>query len=193
MILVILMILATAAYRLLSHNWNATLSPENAMWNVAPFGAMALLGGIYFGRKYALWVPLAALAATDLILNRLMGYPLFHLPRLIDYGVFAMIGLVGLWARSRGRGIKVGAAVATPFAFYLISNFGVWLFGLSLANTPYPKTFAGLAECYTAALPFLRGTLIGDWAFMAIFVAVVMLVKNTSQERLGWLVAETKA
>jgi hypothetical protein len=193
MILVILMMLATAIYRLLSHNWNATLSPENAMWNVAPFGAMALLGGIYFGRKYALWVPLAALAATDLVLNRLMGYPLFHLPRLIDYGVFAVIGLLGLWARSRGRVIKISAAVATPFAFYLISNFGVWLFGLSLANAPYPKTFAGLADCYAAGLPFLRGTLIGDWAFMAIFVAVVMLVKNTSQERLGWLVAEAKA
>ena len=193
MILVILMMLATAAYRLLSHNWNATLSPENAMWNVAPFGAIALLGGIYFGRKYALWVPLAALAATDLVLNRLMGYPLFHLPRLIDYGVFAMIGLVGLWARSRGRGIKVGAAVATPFVFYVISNFGVWLVGLSLANAPYPKTFAGLADCYAAGLPFLRGTLIGDWAFMAIFVAIVMLVKNTSHERLGWLVAEAKA
>ena len=193
MILVILMMLATAVYRLLSHNWNATLSPENAMWNVAPFGAIALLGGIYFGRKYALCVPLAALAATDLILNRLMGYPLFHLPRLIDYGVFAVIGLLGLWARSRGRRIKVGAAVATPFAFYLISNFGVWLFGLSLTNAPYPKTFAGLADCYAAGLPFLRGTLIGDWAFMAIFVAVVMLVKNTSQERLGWLVAEAKA
>jgi hypothetical protein len=38
-------------------------------------------------------------------------------------------------------------------------------------------------------LPFLRGTVIGDWAFMAIFVAVVILVRNTSQERLGWLVA----
>jgi hypothetical protein len=189
MVLMILMMLATAAYRLLSHNWNATMSPENALWNAAPFGAMALLGGIYFSRKYALWVPLAALAATDLVLNQLMGYPLFHWPRLIDYSAFALIGLLGFWVRSRGRETKISAAVATPFAFYLISNFGSWLFGLNLANAPYQKTLAGLAECYAAGLPFLRGTVIGDWAFMAIFVAVVVLVKNTSQERLGWLVA----
>ena len=193
MVLMILMMLATALYRLLSHDLNASMSPESALWNVAPFGAMALLGGMYFGRKYALWVPLAALAATDLGLNRMMGYPLFNWSRLIDYSVFALIGLVGLWARSRGRETKVGAAAATPFAFFLISNFGVWLFGLSLANVPYPKTFAGLASCYAAGLPFLRGTLIGDWAFMAVFVAVVILVKKTSQERLGWLVASAKA
>jgi hypothetical protein len=189
MVLMILMMLAMAVYRLLSHDWNAGMSPENAMWNVAPFGAMALLGGMYLGRKYALWVPLAALAATDLALNRLMGYPLFHWPRLIDYSVFVLIGLLGLWARSRGRGIKISAAIATPLGFYAISNFGVWLFGLSLTNAPYPKTFAGLVDCYAAGLPFLRGTLIGDWAFMAVFVTVVILVKKTSQERLGWLVA----
>ena len=193
MVLMILMMLATAAYRLLSHNWNATMSPENALWNAAPFGAMALLGGIYFSRKYALWVPLAALAATDLVLNRMMGYPLFHWPRLIDYSAFVLIGLLGFWVRSRRRETKIGAAVATPFVFYLISNFGVWLFGLDLANMPYQKTFAGLAGCYTAGLPFLRGTVIGDWAFMAIFVAVVVLVRNTSQERLGWLVASAKS
>jgi hypothetical protein len=42
-------------------------------------------------------------------------------------------------------------------------------------------------------LPFLRGTLIGDWAFMAMFVAVVILVRKTSEERLGWVVASAKA
>ncbi len=193
MVLMILMMLATAVYRLLSHGWNASMSPENAMWNVAPFGAMALLGGIYFGRKYALWVPLAALAATDLVLNRLMGYPLFHWPRLIDYGAFALIGLMGFWTRRQSSNAKITAAIATPFTFYVISNFGVWLFGLGLTNAPYPKTFAGLMGCYAAGLPFLRGTMIGDWAFMAMFVAVVVLVKKTSQERLGWLVAEPMA
>jgi hypothetical protein len=121
MVLMVLMMLATALYRLLSHDWNATMSTENALWNAAPFGAMALFGGIYFSRKYALWVPLAALAATDLALNRMMGYPLFHWPRMIDYSVFALIGLLGMWVRSRGRGAKISAAIATPFAFYLIS------------------------------------------------------------------------
>ena len=61
------------------------------------------------------------------------------------------------------------------------------------AHDDVQNIFAGLAGCYAAGLPFLRGTMIGDWAFMAMFVAVVILVKNTSQERLGWVVASAKA
>jgi hypothetical protein len=77
--------------------------------------------------------------------------------------------------------------------FYLISNFGVWLFGLNLANQPYPKTLAGLAECYVAALPFLHGTMAGDWAFMAVFAVAIVLVRQTANTRLNWLVTEARA
>ena len=168
MILAILMVAAAAIYRVLPHPLN-----------VAPVAAMALVGGMYFGRRYALWVPLVALVVTDLALNARMGYSIFHWPRVIDYAVFVGIGCLGMWTRPRGFGAKVGAALATPFLFFLISNFGVWLFGLNLANEHYPNTFAGLVDCYAAGLPFLRGTVIGDWAFMAVFAAVAWLVGHS--------------
>ncbi len=158
----LLMILSAALFRLMPH-------PEN----VAPVAAIALMGGMYLGRKTALWVPLAALAATDLLLNVQMGYPAIFAPRLIDYAVFLGIGGLGLAARNWSLTGKTSAALATPFLFFLLSNLGVWMFGLSLANTPYPHTFSGLVECYVAALPFLRGTLVGDWAFLALFASVM--------------------
>lgn len=182
MILAILMVLGAGLYRLAPHPYN-----------VAPVAAMALIGGMYFGRRYAMWVPLAVLAVTDLLLNAQMGYPLLYWPRVIDYGVFAVIGLLGLAVRTGGTGSKIAAAVATPFLFFVVSNFGVWLFGLNLANAPYAKTAAGLVECYAAALPFLRGTVIGDWAFMTLFVALLMAARRTASARLNWLVAETPA
>lgn len=182
MILAILMVLGAAIYRLAPH-------PSN----VAPVAALALLGGMYFGRRYALGVPLVVLALTDLVLNARMGYALLYWPRLVDYAAFVAIGLIGLWARDKQWGTKLGCAVATPFLFFAVSNFGVWLFGLDLAGQHYPKTLAGLAECYTSALPFLRGTLIGDWGFMAAFVGVMLLVRRTAGERLHWLVAEARA
>lgn len=182
MILAILMILAAGVYRLLPH-------PEN----VAPVAALALVGGMYFGRRYALWVPVAVLALTDLILNARMGYPILYWPRVIDYGVFALIGLLGMWARNRHLGTRIGSALATPFLFFTVSNFGVWLFGLSLSNAPYPKTWVGLVECYGAALPFLRGTVAGDWGFIAVFVVATVLVRRTANARLGWLATEAKA
>jgi hypothetical protein len=185
MILAILMVLGAGIFRLAAHEFH--------WWNIAPLAAMALIGGMYLGRRMALWVPLAVLVLTDLILNVQMGYPAFYWPRAFDYAAFLLVGLLGLWVRNRKLGAKIGAAIATPFLFFLISNFAVWLFGLSLANAPYAKTFSGLAECYTAALPFLRGTVIGDWAFMAVFALTAVLVHRTSREQHPVLASEARA
>ena len=95
--------------------------------------------------------------------------------------------------RERKLGVKIGAAIATPFLFFLISNFAVWLFGLSLANAPYAKTFSGLMDCYASALPFLRGTVIGDWAFMGVFALTAVLVRYFSTERQSTLVSQARA
>jgi hypothetical protein len=165
----ILMVIAGAIYRLVPHPMN-----------VAPVAALALIGGMYFGRRYALWLPVAILAISDLALNARMGYAVVYWPRMIDYVAFAAVGLLGTWLRSRPQATKVAGVVATPFFFFLLSNFGVWLFGLNLANEFYPKTWAGLVECYTVAVPFLRGTLIGDWSFMALFAAGVVSLGATT-------------
>jgi hypothetical protein len=185
MILAILMVLGAGVFRLAAH--------EFQWWNIAPVAAMALLGGMYLGRRYALWVPLAVLAATDVVLNVWMGYPMVYWPRAFDYAAFLLVGLVGLRARERKLGVKIGAAIATPFLFFLISNFAVWLFGMNLANAPYAKTLSGLVECYAAGLPFLRGTLIGDWSFMALFALSALLLRRAAGERSHWLVAEARA
>ena len=172
----LLMIVAGAIYRLVPHPMN-----------VAPVAALALIGGMYFGRRHALWMPVAILAVSDLVLNVQLHYPVLYWPRVIDYVTFAAVGLLGLWLRDRSVNAKIAGAVATPFFFFLLSNFGVWLFGLNLANEFYPKTLAGLIECYTAGLPFLRGTVIGDWAFMTLFAAGTyspMILTSTRLRRL---------
>jgi hypothetical protein len=185
MILAMLMVVAAGCFRLAGHEFH--------WWNVAPVGAMALLGGMYMGRRYALWVPLAVLAVTDVVLNVWMGYPMFYGPRVFDYGAFLLIGLLGLWARNRKVGSKISAVIATPFLFFLISNFAVWLFGLNLANEPYAKTFSGLIDCYVAGLPFLRGTIVGDWGFMVLFAVSALALRRSYGERNRWLVAEARA
>jgi hypothetical protein len=185
MILALLMVVAAGVFRLTAHEFH--------WWNVAPVGAMALLGGMCLGRRCALWVPLAVLAVTDTLLNVWMGYPIFYWPRAFDYAAFVLIGLLGLGARDRKFSVKIRAVVATPFLFFLISNFAVWLFGLSLASEPYPKTFSGLTDCYIAGLPFLRGTVIGDWGFMALFALSALWLRRSPSERSRWLLAEARA
>lgn len=164
------LIAAIIAFRFLPH-------PEN----FAPIGAFALIGGFYLGRRYALIVPFAALFLSDLFLNQQAGYAAFHAPRMIDWAAFVLIGLAAVAVKERGWKMKLGATIATPFFFFAVSNFGVWLTGINLAGVPYAKTFGGLVECFAAGLPFLRGTVLGDWGFAALFIAVMQLATVTSR------------
>jgi len=164
------LVVAMIAFRFSPH-------PEN----VAPIGAFALMGGLYLSRRFALVVPVAALVLSDLFLNMQMGYPALHAPRLLDYAAFLCIGMAGLAIRERGWKMQFGGALAVPVFFYAVSNFGVWLTGLGLSGQPYAKSFAGLAECYVAGLPFLRGSMLGDWGFMALFAGVMALAAASTR------------
>lgn len=162
-------IAALAIYRLTPH-----------LPNFTPVGAMFVLGGLYLGRRVT-WmaVPFAGLFVSDVLLNLAYdGHPI-HAGRLFDYAAFAVVAVGARMAAERPLPWKLGAVIAAPVAFFLMSNFGVWLSGGALLNAPpYPKTLQGLADCYAAALPFFRGTAFGDWIFGAIGVGVLELLQR---------------
>jgi hypothetical protein len=143
-------IAAVAAYRIAPH-----------LPNLTPVGAMFVLGGLYLGRNLA-WMaaPFAGLLISDTVLNLAYDGKAIHPGRVVDYLAFLLIALAARALADKPVWARIGVVVAAPVAFFLISNLGVWANG-----TMYPRTLAGLAECYVAALPFFRGTLFGDWAF----------------------------
>jgi hypothetical protein len=57
----------------------------------------------------------------------------------------------------------MGASLSASMIFFLISNFGVWA-----VSGMYGKSFADLLLCYTAGLPFLGNTIVGDMFFSAV-------------------------
>jgi hypothetical protein len=67
--------------------------------------------------------------------------------------------------------ISVWSVLASSVLFFLLTNFGVWVLG-------YPKTWEGLVACYTAAIPFFRASLIGDFAFAGILVFSFRLLER---------------
>ncbi|MDE2485780.1 MAG: hypothetical protein KGO51_00130 [Alphaproteobacteria bacterium] len=149
-------IAAVAVYRIAPH-----------LPNLTPVGAMFVLGGLYLGRNLA-WMaaPFAGLLVSDTVLNLAYDGRAFHPERMLDYAAFAAVALFARWAAERPIAWRIAAVAGAPVGFFLISNFGVWAAGGSLPGAPaYPHTLSGLAECYTAALPFFRGTLFGDWLF----------------------------
>jgi len=165
-LLAVLMILAAAFSRLLPH-------PVN----VAPFAAMALAGGVYLDRRFALTVPIAALLLTDWFIG---FYPILF----FVYGSIIAIGLIGLWLKSHKRPLPViGATLAGSLLFFVVTNFGVWIIGPEM----YPRTISGLVECYVAAIPYFRNTIVGDFvytgALFGIFEFVTYLARNPEKAR----------
>ena len=149
-------ILSAAAMRLVPHPPNMT-----------PIAAMALFGGAHFAsKKTALFIPLMAMYLSDLALGFLVyDFGFFHGFMPFVYAGFVVTVCLGFLVRRRLTPLMVGgAALTSSVMFFIITNFGVWLVG-----NLYPKTLAGLAGCYVAAIPFFRSSLAGDAIYALLF------------------------
>ncbi len=158
---IVSIILVLAIYRVVPH-------PPN----VSPVAAMALFGGAYFAdRKLAFIIPLFALVVSDLIIG-------LHNTLPFVYGAFAVTVIAGIWLRNRLSVMTVAStAIATSLMFFVVTNFGAWLFNQGL----YPMTSAGLLQSYIAGIPFYANTLIGDLFFTALlFGGFQVLERNIS-------------
>lgn len=140
------MVFAAALTRLVPHPWNFT-----------PLAAMALFAGAHFAdRRLALAVPLIALLISDVFLG-------FYSTMAWIYASFMISVLIGRLVRRNREILPIfGAAFASSIQFFVVTNFGHWL------ASDYPRTPAGLAACYGAAIPFFRNTLMGDLFFTAV-------------------------
>jgi hypothetical protein len=102
----------------------------------------------------------AVLAATDYFLTVFMyRYP-FHISGYVVTWIwYAAVCVIGMGLLERPSVLRVIVGVlASSTSFFLLSNFMVW--AGSTAGTMYPRTLAGLAECYTLAIPFYRNDLV---------------------------------
>jgi len=100
----------------------------------------------------------------DLVLAVLRGYPLATWATPFVYMGFVVQVIVGAHFRARRGGALISAFVGAC-AFFLISNFGVWISGL------YAPTGSGIAACYIAAVPFFGPTLAGDLVWTVLLSA----------------------
>jgi hypothetical protein len=141
-------------------------------WNFTPVIALALFSGVYLKKKQAIVLPLLLLVVTDMILG-------FHETIFFTWGSIVLIAVIGLWIRKNKNFKRVlGGGIASAILFYVITNFGVWF----MMNM-YPKTLAGLVECYVAAIPYFRNTMVSTFIYGFIlfggYEAVAARVKDT--------------
>jgi hypothetical protein len=142
---------------------------SEAAWNLVPIGALALFVGSRLRTRYAFVIPLVAMFVADLAIIPAMaalGYPSMDISTPFTYVGFAAYVVVGRLVGEKDLSpVRIGgAAVLGSVVFFLVSNFGSWV-----ASDVYPRSPAGLWECYLLGVPFYRNTLISDLAFSALF------------------------
>jgi hypothetical protein len=131
--------------------------------NATPVSALAFVGSVYLGRRWAVILPLVALFFSDIFIG-------FYDWRIMAsvYGSFALIGVLS-WVLKKRPDISstVAVAVSSPILFFLVTNFAVWLF-----SPWYVKELSGLLYSYELGLPFLRSMFLGDFLYVPLFFGV---------------------
>jgi hypothetical protein len=155
--LALFLILLGVSSRLLPHPPNLT-----ALVGVTLLGAWTIRNG-----WLAALVPLATMALADLVLG-------WHGAALFTYAGMLCGTLIGrfLLLPKLGPLRLLGAALLTSLAFFLVSNFGVWLGGY------YGPGLDGLIACYLAAIPFWGNSLVGDLGSTAILFGLFFLARR---------------
>ena len=132
--------------------------------NLTPTIALALFAGAACTSRSTLLIPLATMVFSDLLLG-------VHPVIPFTWGGLALAWAFGRWVGRQPRAGRIAlATLGSSTGFFLLSNFGVWLIGHG--TEAYPKTLAGLAQCYVMALPFYRTALIGDLVYSAALFAL---------------------
>lgn len=151
--------------------------------NFTPLIAIALFGGAYFSKKsYAFMIPLIAMLISDILIIRFIYA---HLSTIHEYFIslatisvyisFALIVLIGFLLHNRVKVFNVVfASLAGSILFFIVANFAVWAGG---SYNLYPKNMTGLIECYIAAIPFFKNTLISALVYSGVLFGSFELAK----------------
>ena len=142
-------------------------------WNFSPVYGALLFGGARMNKRDTIWFPLVLLAASDFALTNLVYHLHMGWVELIQLAAFASISLIGWTLRTRVTIPRLTAAcLAAPLAFYVISDFGVWV-----GFQTYPPTWSGLIACYVAAIPYQGRIAASTVLFTAMFFGLDYVYK----------------
>ncbi len=184
MIPALLLVLSAVGYRVVL----GLFAQSDATWlsNFAPLAAIALCIAAYLPSRYKFTLPLAALFASDVILNMHYGASLLDPLIFGRYLALAVVGCIGLALQDRpSMKTLLPASIAGSVIFYVITNAFSWL-----SDPGYVKNFAGLIQALTTGLPaysatpswmFFRNSLASDLLFTALFIICMNVGRSPSR------------
>lgn len=167
-IVLILMIIAATAFRLLSYKFQV-------LSNFTPVGAIALFGGAYFADKWKAYVVvLLGMFVSDVAINYLYTSKLmlWYSGSFWVYLMFAIMVFVGTLIKKVNLANVFLASLAGICIHWLIVDLP-FLYG-----DLYPHTLAGYGRSLINAIPFERNMVLGDIVFGALLFGGFELAKT---------------
>jgi hypothetical protein len=155
-----LFVVLAFAVRFMPHPWMFTPVTGSLLF----FGAR--------GPRRQIWIPFLLLAASDVLLTKLVYHYPFTADHFVTFAWYAAVLWLGTRLGAKTKFVPViGATLASSVSFYLITNLAAWAW-----MDMYPKNLSGVIMSYVAALPFFRNALAGDLIFtLAMFATPVAL------------------
>jgi len=155
----------------------ARFLPHAGSFNFTPVAAALLFFGARMPRKQA-WIPVALFVAADIAISHFVyGYAV-QATQIVVWGWYAAVVLMASMLKTNASPRRLLAgSLAASVTFFVVSNFAVWA-----EWTMYPRTLAGLTECYTMAIPFFRNTVASDLLFTCAFFGVAALLPRFSHQ-----------
>ena len=132
--------------------------------NFSPVMAIALFSGILLGKKwYAFVVPLLIMVISDIFLG-------FSDVTWSVYLSFALIVGMGMFMKKVSFVNVFANSLLAALLFFVITNFACWIPGW------YGYTWQGLVDCYVAAIPFFRMTVLSSVVYSLGFWGIYEIV-----------------
>lgn len=149
------------------------------LFNFSPLDALAIFSGAILANPLLRLVAPALIAFTsDIFINFIYQshLSLFYAGCYWQYIAYFVIAFVAsFYAKKFKFSVLPLYAGFSSLIFFVISNFGVWF-----STLLYPHTLNGLFECYVAAIPFYKNTLLSDIFYTVIFFYSYYSIRKTS-------------
>jgi hypothetical protein len=147
--------------------------------NFSPMIGMALFAGATFtDKKLAFILPIFSMLLSDIMFEVFNIAPGFWgWGQLVGYGIFALITIFAFTLKKVNVINVIGYSIVSSILFFILSNLSFFLIDNPIYHT-YSQNFSGFINCYIAALPFFKTSLIADMVYSGVLFVAYYYIQN---------------
>jgi len=126
--------------------------------DVTPLTSLCLLSPTVFSKRQSFFIVFLLLVLSDVCLHFLFHYPVFGSWTVFTYSGWMGVTLLGLLFSKKPTWLRAFSfTITASLIFWIWTNFGTWC-----ATHLYSHNMQGLLDCYIAAIPFLKNSILGS-------------------------------